>query len=268
MSQPSYDGPSEIALWDPALTKRAMDFLRPLIARYFRAEVRGLENIPDGGALVVSNHSGGALALDFPVLAVKFYERFGYGRPIHTLSHDTLFVGPLERILTGTGFIRANRSNALQALGAGALVIVFPGGDYDAARPTGLQNVIDFAGRTGYIRTAIEAGVPIVPMVSIGAQESQLFLTRGNWLAKRLGLERLRAEILPVTFGFPFGLSVFFPPNVPLPSKIVTQVLDPIDVAAEFGEDPDVDAVDAHVREVMQAALDKLARKRRFPILG
>ena len=105
-------------------------------------------------------------------------------------------------------------------------------------------------------------------MVSIGAQESQLFLTRGNWLAKRLGLERLRAEILPVTFGFPFGLSVIFPPNIPLPTKIVTQVLDPIDVTKEFGEDPDIDTVDAHVREVMQAALDRLAEKRRFPILG
>ncbi len=61
---------------------------------------------------------------------------------------------------------------------------------------------------------------------------------------------------------------MFFPPNVPLPTKIVTQVLDPIDVAEKFGEDPDVDAVDAHVREVMQSALDKLAAKRRFPILG
>jgi 1-acyl-sn-glycerol-3-phosphate acyltransferase len=87
-------------------------------------------------------------------------------------------------------------------------------------------------------------------------------------LAKRLGLEKLRAEILPVTFGFPFGLSVFFPPNIPLPSKIVTQVLDPIDVVTEFGENPDVEAVDAHIREVMQDALDKLANNRRFPILG
>ncbi len=71
-----------------------------------------------------------------------------------------------------------------------------------------------------------------------------------------------------MSFGFPFGFSVFFPPNLPLPSKIVTQVLDPIDVVKEFGEDPNVDAVDAHVRKVMQAALDKLAKKRRFPILG
>jgi 1-acyl-sn-glycerol-3-phosphate acyltransferase len=163
--------------------------------------------------------------------------------------------------------IEATRENADKALHAGALVLVFPGGDYDSYRPS-FENKIDFAGRTGYVRTAIESGVPIVPMVSIGAQEMQLFITRGNWLAKRLGLKKLRAEILPVSFGVPFGFSVFFPPNVPLPTKIVTQVLDPIDVVAEFGEEPDVDAVDAHVREVMQAALDKLAKKRRFPILG
>jgi 1-acyl-sn-glycerol-3-phosphate acyltransferase len=81
-------------------------------------------------------------------------------------------------------------------------------------------------------------------------------------------LERFRAEILPVSFGFPFGFSVFFPPNVPLPTKIVTRVLDPIDVVKEFGEEADVDEVDAHVRRVMQTALDKLAKKRRFPILG
>jgi len=74
--------------------------------------------------------------------------------------------------------------------------------------------------------------------------------------------------ILPVTFGFPFGLSVIFPPNVPLPSKIVTEVLEPIDVAARFGDDPSVEEVDAHIRSVMQTALKRLARQRRFPVLG
>jgi 1-acyl-sn-glycerol-3-phosphate acyltransferase len=73
---------------------------------------------------------------------------------------------------------------------------------------------------------------------------------------------------LPVSFGFPFGLSVIFPPNVPLPSKVVTEVLEPIDVTARFGNDPDVAEVDEHVRSVMQAALDRLAKQRRFPILG
>jgi 1-acyl-sn-glycerol-3-phosphate acyltransferase len=105
-------------------------------------------------------------------------------------------------------------------------------------------------------------------MVSIGAQQTQMFLARGDSIARRLGLTKARMEILPVSIGFPFGLSVIFPPNLPLPSKIVTRVLDPIDIAAEFGDDPDVDEVDLHVRAVMQAALDELARERRFPVLG
>ena len=66
-------------------------------------------------------------------------------------------------------------------------MIVYPGGDYDTMRPTAQQNIIDFKGRTGYVRAAIAAGVPIVPAVSIGGQETQLFLTRGAWMAKRLG---------------------------------------------------------------------------------
>ncbi len=147
-------------------------------------------------------------------------------------------------------------------------MLLFPGGDYDSYRPTFTENVIDFAGRTGYVKTAIETGVPIVPMVSIGGQETQLFLARGDSIARRFGLKRARVEILPISFGFPFGLSAVLPPNLPLPAKIVTRVLEPIDIAAEFGEDPDIDAVDLHVRAVMQAALDDLARERRFPILG
>jgi 1-acyl-sn-glycerol-3-phosphate acyltransferase len=150
----------------------------------------------------------------------------------------------------------------------GAIVLVFPGGDYDSYRPTLTENVIDFAGRTGYVRTAIETGVPIVPMVSIGGQETQFFLARGDSIARRLGLKRARVEILPISFGFPFGLSAVLPPNIPLPSKIVTRVLDPIDITAEFGEDPDVDEVDLHVRAVMQKALDELACERRYPVLG
>ena len=261
-------GKEEATKWDPAFTEQIKNWVGPIVKRYFRSEVRGLDAVPPaGGALLISNHSGGMLTPDVMVFAPAFYDKFGFDRPVFTLAHSALFVGPMGDWLHRAGVIEANRENAEKALSAGALVLVFPGGDYDAYRPT-FENKIDFAGRTGYVRTAIESGVSIVPMVSIGAQEMQLFITRGNWLAKRLGLKRLRAEILPVSFGFPFGFSVFFPPNLPLPSKIVTQVLDPIDVVKEFGEDPDANAVDAHVRKVMQAALDKLARKRRFPILG
>jgi hypothetical protein len=75
-------------------------------------------------------------------------------------------------------------------------------------------------------------------------------------------------EILPLSIGLPFGMSVLLPPNLPLPTKIITQALEPIDIVAQFGPDPDVDEVDAHVRSVMQTALDRLARQRRFPVLG
>jgi 1-acyl-sn-glycerol-3-phosphate acyltransferase len=259
----------EVAKWDPGFTRQIKNLVGPVIKRYFRAEVRNLDAIPAaGGALVVSNHSGGMLTPDVLIFAPAFYEKFGFDRPVYTLGHSMIFMGPIGDLLHRAGVIEANRENAAKALRDGAVVLVFPGGDYDSYRPTLTENVIDFGGRTGYVRTALDAGVPIVPMVSIGAQETQLFLARGDSIAKRLGLKRLRAEILPISVGFPFGLSVFFPPNLPLPAKIVTRVLEPIDVVAEFGEDADVKDVDLHVRAVMQAALDELARERRFPVLG
>jgi 1-acyl-sn-glycerol-3-phosphate acyltransferase len=259
----------DIEKFDPGLTQRMVGVLRPFLKTYFRSEVHGLDNFPAGGALVVGNHSGGMFPMDVPIFTVHFYEKFGYDRPVYTLSHDILMTGPTGSFFRRTGYIRANRENAAKALHSGGVVIVFPGGDYDAYRPTLSENVIDFNGRKGYVRTAIETGVPIVPAVSIGGQETQLYLSRGTWLAERLGLKRLlRSDILPVSFGFPFGLSAVVPPNVPLPAKIVTQVLKPIHITDEFGDDPDVDEVDEHVRSVMQDALSKLADKRRFPILG
>lgn len=259
----------ETAKWDPTFTKQISNAVGPWIKRWYRAEVRNVRKIPTaGGALVVSNHSGGMFTPDVLIFAPAFYRTFGYDRPLYTLGHYGLFIGPLESWLRRLGVIEASPENAATALHSGAVVLVFPGGDYDAYRPTFGANTIDFNGRTGYVRTAVDAGVPIVPAVSIGGQETQLFLTRGNWLARRLGITRARVDILPMSFGVPFGLSVVFPPNVPLPAKIVTEVLEPIDVTAQFGKDPDVDEVDAHVRSVMQTALDRLARERRFPVLG
>jgi 1-acyl-sn-glycerol-3-phosphate acyltransferase len=255
--------------FSPSVTRTVVERVGPILRRYFRAEMRGLDAVPEeGGALVVSNHSGGMLTPDVLLFGSAFYRRFGYGRPLITLAHYGVVMGPLGDMMPKVGVIEASRENAAAALAFGGVVLVFPGGDYDSYRPTTADKIIDFNGRTGYVRTAIAAGVPIVPAVSIGGQESQLFLTRGNGLAKLLGLDKVRMEILPVTFGFPFGFSVLIPPNLPLPTKIVTQVLEPIDVVDRFGANPDVDEVDAHVRHVMQAALNELARKRRFPVLG
>lgn len=119
----------------------------------------------------------------------------------------------------------------------------------------------------------MSAHAPIVPVVSIGGQETQLFLSRGRRLSRALGLTKLerrlfRTDILPVSLGLPFGLSVLVPVNMPLPSKIVVEVLGPIDVAAQWESNPDVDRIDGRVRRAMQAALDRLARRRRLPIIG
>jgi 1-acyl-sn-glycerol-3-phosphate acyltransferase len=255
--------------FNPAVTKMVVERVAPILRRWFRAELHGLDSFPtEGGALVVSNHSGGMLTPDVMLFGSAFYRRFGYDRPLITLAHYGVVMGPLGDIMPKVGVIEASRENAAAALAFGGIVLVFPGGDYDSYRPTFEDSFIDFAGRTGYVNTAIAANVPIVPAVSIGGQESQLFLTRGNTLAKLLGLAKARVEILPVTFGFPFGFSVIMPPNLPLPTKIVTQVLEPIHITERFGPDPDVEEVDEYVRGAMQAALSELARKRRFPILG
>jgi len=254
--------------WDPVMMRRMVTVARPVYKIWFRCEVRGFDGFPDGGALIVSNHSGGVNPPDVPILWIGFFEQFGFDRPIYTLAHDLVFRGPATGALMRMGMIRASRDNAANALRSGAAVIVFPGGDDDALRPTSQRNVIDFSGRTGYVKTALKAGVPIVPVVSIGGQETQLFLTRGKWLAKRIGLKRLtRSEEVAVSFGFPFGLSVGAI-NLPFPAKIVTQVLPPVDLTEQFGKDPDIGVVDAHVRAVMQTALDGLAAERRLPILG
>ena len=106
------------------------------------------------------------------------------------------------------------------------------------------------------------------PIVSIGGQRNPTLPDTGHRAGEATGPWSVSVGILPVSIGFPFGVSVFVPPNIPLPAKIVTQVLEPIDIVGEFGQEPDILEVDAHVRSVMQQALDKLARERRLPLIG
>jgi len=254
---------------DPEAVAAFMRVVGPLMRTYFRSEVRGMEHVPPGGALVVSNHSGGILTMDLPVFLTEFVEHFGCERPFHLLSHDGLFLfSPLGRLFRSWGMVEATRQNAERLLRGGGVTMVFPGGEYDAARPFSERNHIDFGGRTGYIRTASEAGVPIVPCVSIGGHETQLFLSRGERLLKGLGLDKVfRARSVPLSFGFPFGFSAVAPINLPLPSKIVTSVLEPIDPGPDLSPKA-IKALDARIRGAMQAELDRLAAERRYPVVG
>jgi 1-acyl-sn-glycerol-3-phosphate acyltransferase len=240
--------------------------LERVLRLYHRVEVSGQEHLPDSGALLVGNHSGGVIAMDVPIIATAYWERFGIEHPLRVLAHDILMFGPMGDVMRSVGFLNATRENALAALRSGGATIVFPGGDYDVYRPTTKRNTIDFGGRTGYVRTALEAGVPIVPVVSIGGQESQLVLTRGETLAKFMPWTKLfRSKYVPVAVGFPWGLSLGVPPHLPLPTKIVTRFLEPLDPAEHGG---DVEAIDGLVRTRMQAALDEMAAARRLPVLG
>jgi 1-acyl-sn-glycerol-3-phosphate acyltransferase len=257
---------------DPDYLREALPLLWLIATFYFRAEVRDVGNVPaDRPALLVGNHSGGNVIVDTFVFSLAFSTYFGVERPFHQLAHNLAIAWPLAgEMLRKSGTMSASPEHAEQALAAGAPVLVYPGGDWETHRPSWEGGKIDFAGRKGFIRLALEAGVPIVPVVSIGGQETALFLSRGAGLARALRLDKLaRLKVLPISLALPWGLNVGdFAGHIPLPAKITVEVLPPIDLEREFGPDPDVDEIYAHVTAQMQEALDGLAAERRFPVIG
>jgi len=257
---------------DPDYIREALPLLWLLSTFYFRAEVRDLGNVPaDRPALLVGNHSGGNIIVDTFVFSLAFSTFFGVERPFHQLAHNLAMAWPIAgEMLRKSGTMSASHEHAEEALAAGAPVLVYPGGDWETHRPSWESDRIDFAERKGFVRLALDAGVPIVPVVSIGGQETALFLTRGAGLAKALRLDRLlRLKVLPISIALPWGLNVGdFAGHLPLPSKITIEVLPAIDLEREFGPDPDVDEVYEHVTSQMQEALDGLAAERRFPVIG
>ncbi|HEV2769756.1 MAG TPA: lysophospholipid acyltransferase family protein [Solirubrobacteraceae bacterium] len=257
--------------WDPEHIGRTLPILSAALGAYFRPEVRGLEHIPtDGPALLVGNHSGGLYIVDTFVFSIAFYERFGPHRRFHQLAHDLIARTPGLGGLRRYGTVAASHDNARAAIERGAPVLVYPGGDHETFRPSWEAGRIDFAGRQGFVRLALEQAVPIVPVVASGGQETALFLTRGRRAARLLGLDRLaRVKVLPVSIGPPFGLNVLdFPGRVPLPAKITVRVLPPIDVRARFGRDADPARVYARVTAEMQRGLDALEDQRGLPLVG
>jgi 1-acyl-sn-glycerol-3-phosphate acyltransferase len=256
---------------DPDFIRERLPLLWLLATIWFRAEVRGLGNIPDEGpVLLVGNHSGGNVTPDTLVLTLAFNAYFGAERAFYQLAHNLVLSMPFLADLRRFGTVAASPQNARKALSAGAALLVYPGGDYEVHRPSSQRHRIDFAGRKGFIRLALEEDVPLVPVVSIGGQETALFLSRGERLAQLLRLDRMfRLKVLPISLALPWGLNVGdMLGHVPLPAKITVEVLPPIDLREEFGEEPDIDEVYDHVLGLMQSTLDALAAERRLPIVG
>jgi 1-acyl-sn-glycerol-3-phosphate acyltransferase len=256
---------------DPDFIRERLPMMWLLASLWFRGEVRGLGNIPDEGpVLLVGNHSGGNMTPDTIVFTLAFNTYFGVERTFYQLAHNLVLSMPGLGSLRKFGTVAASPANARKALRSGAALLVYPGGDFEVHRPSWHGNRVDFDHRKGFIRLALKENVPIVPVVSIGGQETALFLSRGERLAHLLALDRLfRLKVLPISIGLPWILNVgdMFG-HVPLPAKITVETLPPIDLRTEFGSDPDADEIYDHLIRLMQDTLDALAAERRFPVIG
>src|SRR4051812_49247947 len=189
---------------DPEHIRRTLPAMKAFSELYHRGEVRGLENIPsDGPVLLVGNHSGGTLISDTFVFSAAFYERFGPAREFHQLAHDMVFRVPGARALVAPwGTVPANPDNMKRALERGAALLVYPGGDWETYRPSWESAKIDFGGRKGFARLALEYAEPVVPVVAIGGQETALFLGQGSRLSRALQMDKLfRIKVFPPGLG-------------------------------------------------------------------
>ena len=256
----------------PDYIRATLPTLRTMSNVYFRADVSGLDRIPaEGPVLLVGNHSGGTMIADTFVFAQAFYDHFGPERRFHQLAHDLVFQVPgLRTLVQRYGTVPASPSNMRRALNRDSALLVYPGGDEESFRPSWETSNVDFAGRNGFVHLALDLGVPIVPVVALGGQETGLFLGRGRRVAEALSLNRLaRLKVLPPVLGPPMGFTVLdFPLRFPIPAKITVRVMPPIDLRAELGRKPEVGEGYRLVTSRMQRTLTRLATDRTLPVVG
>ena len=261
------DGP------DYEFMDRQKYFWNPLVDFWFRMEMEGWERLPDPPALLIGIHSGAPFVWDAWTVGVQWWRRFGDERPLHGTAHDALMAAPLVGgYFRRMGVLPAKSDSIEAALRAGHDVALWPGGEVDSLRPWSQRDEAILAGRTGFVRLAIRAGVPIVPIATVGGPDSMPVLTSGRRLAHGLGLDRLlRLKRFPIALSAPWGVAPAVLPELPLPTKIRTAFQDPI----KLDDDPEraddeayVKASYEEVRRAIQGGMDELARRRRFPVFG
>jgi 1-acyl-sn-glycerol-3-phosphate acyltransferase len=241
--------------FDADLTEHAVaPLLKPLYDQWFRVEVNGIDNIPDtGGALLVANHAGGLWALDAVMTAVAVHTEHPAGRFLRMLSADLVFRTPgLGSLARKGGATVACGADAERLLATGELVGVWPEGFKGVGKPFRERYKLQRFGRGGFVQAAVNAGVPIIPVSIIGAEEIHPVLANVKALARLLNL-----PYFPLTPTFPWlgplGL-------VPLPSKWYIEFGAPIDTA---GSDAAVFELTDRVRETIQSTLYRLLMQRR-----
>jgi 1-acyl-sn-glycerol-3-phosphate acyltransferase len=258
--------------------QRDLPFLRRVLAlmaiwsRYFDGEVRGFEHLPaHGPMLLVGNHSGGPLTPDTSVFFAAWYRERGLDDALIGLAFDAAFGVPgFETLMRKIGEVPASRANASRALDAGHTVLVYPGGDHECFRPWADRNRVDLNGRMGFIELALRKRVPVVPVVSHGGHHSTVILTRGEWLGRLLGMERIRTPAFPIAWQIPWGLSPLSVPGLPLPAKITIEIRPPMAWDAVPPEAADdrrvVERCYGEITAVMQRTLDDLVAEHPHPV--
>jgi 1-acyl-sn-glycerol-3-phosphate acyltransferase len=244
--------------FDQEITERfLMAALRPIAQKWFRIEVRGIENIPaDGGALVVSNHSG-TLPVDGLMTLVTIHDHTG--RFLRPLGADLVFKSPLVSTLARkSGATMACNEDAERMLRGGELVGVWPEGFKGIGKPYAERYKLQRFGRGGFVSAALRTQVPIIPLSVVGAEEIYPLVANLPSLARVLGL-----PYLPITPLFPWLGPLGM---VPLPSKWLLEFGEPIrtdEFDAASAEDPMlVFNVTDEVRETIQSTLYSLLMKR------
>lgn len=260
---------------DARFIREEIPRIAPFFDHYHDVTVEGLERVPDRPVLLVGNHNGGTMAPDMFALMLAWWRTRGTEDPAYGLMHDFVFrMPPLGRYMARLGAVPAHPGHAATLLGRGSSVLVYPGGDIDAYRPASKRGEIVFGERAGFVRLALRAGVPIVPVVSAGAHDAVHIFTDGREIVRRLGLKRLmRVEVLPIAAGLPWGLFAGPLPYWPLPVRMKVVVLEPMSwpaLGAEAANDRDLVAqLRDEVRDRMQCALDELTAEggwgRRLP---
>lgn len=256
--------------YDPAYLAAQLPWYNAVFGpgRWFDVEVEGLDHVPDTPSMLVSNHSGGTIVLDGFGFMTAWYRHFGPERPLHGLAHEFLFgEGRFGTYCERCGILRADRTIARTVVETwGRDFLVMPGGDREVWRPARDRYRVRFGGRTGYARTALELGVPLVPVAHVGAHHTLHVLTDGRRLARHVPFirEGFRAEIFPVHLSLPWGLAVGPWPHLPPPTRFDYAVGTPIVPAQKATiTDTDVEALDREVRTRVQELLDGLATRRR-----
>ncbi|POX46263.1 glycerol acyltransferase [Streptomyces sp. Ru71] len=247
--------------YDEELTDQVlMSLLRPVYEKYFRVEVKGLENIPaEGGALIVANHSG-TLPLDGLMMQVAVHDHHPAGRHLRLLAADLVFVLPVvNELARKLGHTLACSEDAERLLGQGELVGVMPEGFKGIGKPFSERYKLQRFGRGGFVSTALRQGAPIIPCSIVGAEEIYPMIGNAKTLARLLGF-----PYFPLTPTFPWLGPLG---ALPLPTKWTIQFGEPIATDGyppEAAEDPMLmfNLTD-QVREQIQHTLYKLLVQRR-----